>query len=154
MDSLFYIAGQVIANEANISSFSDYSPFDGYIGIAADDLIAEIQYQNSTTLDDLQGLHGSYSYNPDPGEVSDLEIVHEANSSWDLENTNQLTIRWRDYYEYVLDHPDSDIGPETRVVGSRAYHSESVPIFDVLVDLYNRLVDTIAEFFDEIDWWN
>ncbi len=143
MDSLFYVGGVARAAQVDSSRFVNYSPFKGYLQMMLSELMSDYAFVGTgSTISAPTGV----------GYIEEVNFSFDLYSSLNLDGDitdihDDFTITW--YEEKMYFVPGTSAGDDT----VRSESTDTYSIFDEIKNLFEDLVDSFIEIFNELKWW-
>ena len=148
MDSLFYVGGVARAAQTDSSQFLNYSPFKGYLSIVLQDLLGN--YDHVGTYSSINAPSGNYNLiHSEHGLNNTLEIWLEPGTDL-TQLEDEFTINWWETRIYLGARENNNNIEDFQV---SVQETDTYSIFDELKSLFERLVDSFIETFNELKWW-
>ncbi|MFL0801539.1 MAG: hypothetical protein K6L80_13885 [Agarilytica sp.] len=165
LDSLFYVHGDFIANADYLefdadALFANHSPLDHFINQTIDMLIEE----NYSHLGDGDVLYNGTEYYQE-GPPVPIRTINTVRTDWtsysdqtDIDTAKEsdvLTIHHIDEKTKTTTHYGYIAGAEDVVVVEDITHTstDTFSLFDELKRLYDSMIESLSEFFNEVVWW-
>ncbi len=156
LDSLFYIHGDFVANADFLENdgnalFANHNPLDLFIQDALDAIVSKNKYEqirNQDTTDVFAGEVESIVF-----EIT--THIHSGSANLrtsDIESIKaggEITVDW----SQVKDTHSTTNGMHNSSTTEIISGSDTYSLLDELKKLFDQLVNSFNEFFDEIVWW-